>query len=286
MLDWDDYRIFLTVARTPSIRAAANELQISHSTVLRRLDRLEDKLGARLFERRTVGFRLTPAGEDVFQGVREIEESVQGIDRSVTGRDSALEGIVKVTMPDVFGHPALFPDLSKFNQRFPLIQLDVDLSYSLADLGKREADIALRITNDPPDDLVGRKIGDAYMAHYATAQYIKQHQPLEPDSAAKLIAFGNPDTWAPRPELSHLKAIGYFDNMLLRVTLACQGVGVAHLPAKVGDYEPSLVRVSQPVAVAEAWLLFHTDLRYTSRVRAVRDFLQKSMMAQFKNYLP
>ena len=281
MLDWDDYRIFLMVARTPSIRAAANELEVSHSTVLRRVDRLEDKLGARLFERRAVGFRLTAAGEDVLQGVHEIEESVQSIDRSVTGRDSALEGIVKVTMPDIFAHPVLFPDLSKFNQQFPNIQLDIDLSPSLADLSKREADIAVRITSNPPDDLVGRKIGPAFMAAFATADYFERHQPLEPDSKAQLIGYGNPDTWQCRHGFDHLNVIGYFNNLLLQVTLACQGLGVASLPIRIGDSEPGLVRISEPIQIAEAWLLYHTDLRYTSRVRAVRDFLQSSMSQHF-----
>jgi DNA-binding transcriptional LysR family regulator len=70
--------------------------------------------------------------------------------------------------------------------------------------------------------------------------------------------------------------------MLLRVTLACQGVGIAYLPAPVGDYEPNLIRLTDPVPVAEAWLLYHTDLRYTSRVRAVRDFLQESLIKQFE----
>ena len=281
MLDWDDYRIFLMVARTPSIRAAATELGVSHSTVLRRVDRLEDKLGARLFERHAVGFRLTPAGEDVLQGVHEIEESVQSIDRAVTGRDSALEGIVKITMPEVFTHPALFPDLSDFNEQFPNIQLEVDLSYSIADLSKREADIALRVTNLPPDDLVGRKVGSAYLAPYATADYIKRFQPLDQDSKAQLIAFGNPMTWKCRHGLNHLNVIGYFEHMALRTTLACQGVGIASLPIIIGDSEPTLVRVREPIKFADAWLLYHTDLRYTSRVRAVRDFLQKSMIERF-----
>ena len=284
MLDWDDYRIFLMVARTPSIRAAATELEVSHSTVLRRVDRLEAKLGARLFERNAVGFRLTPAGEDVLQGVHEIEESVQSIDRSVTGRDSALEGIVKVTMPDVFSHPALFPDLSQFNERFPNIQLDVDLSYSIADLSKREADIALRITDNPPDDLVGRKVGSAFLAPYATKDYIKRYRPLDPDSKAKHIGWGNPMTWKCRHGLDHLGVIGYFDHMSLQATLACQGVGVASLPVIIGDSEPSLVRVREPINFSDAWLLYHTDLRYTSRVRAVRDFLQKSMSEKFATH--
>jgi DNA-binding transcriptional LysR family regulator len=277
MMDWDDYRIFSMVARTPSIRAAAVELGVSHSTVLRRLDRLEDKLGARLFDRHAVGFRLTPAGEDVLEGVRDIEESVQSIDRSVTGRDSALEGIVKVTMPDIFAHPALFPDLARFSSQFPNIQLDIDLSYSLADLGKREADIAVRVTNDPPEDLIGRKMGPAYMAAYAEKEYVKKHRPHRPDSTAQHIGFGNPELWECRHGFNHLDVIGFFDNLMLQVTLARQGVGIASLPTMIGNSETKLKRISEPLQIADVWLLYHTDLRNTSRVRAVRDYLQQSM---------
>jgi DNA-binding transcriptional LysR family regulator len=266
------------VARTPSIRAAAAKLSISHSTVLRRLDRLEDKLGARLFERRTVGFRLTPAGEDVYEGSRDIEEIVQSIDRSVTGRDSALEGLVKVTMPDVFSHPALFPDLNQFNKQFPNITLDINLSYSLADLGKREADIAIRVTDNPPADLVGRKLSRASIAAYGHKDYIEHYQPHKPNSKAKRIAFGNPDTWKCVHGFGHLGVLGYFENMMLRVTLTQQGAGIAGMPTIIGDSEPSLVRVSDPIHTSDVWLLYHMDLRYTSRVRAVRDFLQNSLL--------
>jgi molybdate transport repressor ModE-like protein len=280
MLDWDDYRIFLMVARTPSIRAAADALGVSHSTVLRRVDRLEDILGARLFERRTVGFRLTPAGEDVLQGVHDIEESVQSIDRSVTGRDSALEGIVKVSMPDVFAHPSLFPDLKLFSEQFPNIQLEIDLSYTFADLSKREADLALRVTSDPPDDLVGRKLSEANMAAYAHKDYVAKHRPHEPDSTALRIASGTPDTFECLHGFEHLNIMGYFDNMMLRITLAVQGAGVASLPTIIGESEPDLVRISEPLHMADVWLLYHMDLRYTSRVRAVRDFLQQSVVKQ------
>lgn len=280
MLDWDDYRVFLMVSRKPSIRAAASELEVSHSTVLRRLDRLEKKLGARLFERRAVGFRLTAAGEDVLQGVHDIEESVQSIDRSVTGRDSALEGIVKVTMPDVFAHPPLFPDLGVFGEKFPNIQLEVDLSYSIADLGKREADIALRVTSEPPEDLIGRKLGPAYMAAYAEKSYVARYQPQESDSKAQRIAFGNPELWHCEYGFNHLAVVGFFDNMMLQLALTRQGIGVASLPVVIGEAEPDLVRISEPISRGDIWLLYHTDLRNTSRVRVVRDFLQYSVLDQ------
>ena len=275
ILDWDDYRFFLMVARTPSVRAAAIKLGVSHSTVLRRLDRLEELLGARLFDRNAVGFRLTPAGEDVLQGVHEIEESVQSIDRMVTGRDSSLEGVVRITMPEIFAHPALFPDLAALKSQFPNIKLEVDLSYSLVNLGKREADIAIRCTDNPPEDLVGRRIGRLGMAAYATQAYIDKHRPLNPDSTAELIGYGNPDIWHARHGLNHLDVLGFFDN-ILQVNLVKQGLGIGSLPNLIAEHEPELVRISEPSIQRDIWVLYHTDLRYTSRVRAVRDFLVSS----------
>jgi len=281
-MDWDDYRIFLMVARTPSIRAAALKLGVSHSTVLRRLDRLEDKLGARLFERNAVGFRLTRAGEDVVEGVRDIEESVQSIDRAVTGRDSALEGIVKISMPDVFSHPAMLPNFNELKAQFPNILPEIDLNHSVADLGKREADIAIRLTNKPSDDLVGRKVGQAYMGAYATQAYIDQYQPLDKASKAQMIAYGTPHNWQSRHGLDHLSPVGFYDDILLQLTLAKQGLGVASLPSMIADSEPLLVSITEPELFTDIWVLYHTDLRYTSRVRAVRDFLVESLLQRFE----
>ena len=280
MLDWDDYRIFLAVARTPSIRSAAEELKVSHSTVLRRVDRLEEKLGARLFERRSVGFRLTQSGAEVLQGAHDIEESVQSINRAVTGRDSALEGVVKVSMPEGFIHHALFPDLKKFAMQFPNIQLEIDLSLAFADLSKREADIALRITNNPPEDLVGRKLTSVLLAAYAHKDHVAEFKPHEPDSKALRIAYGSPATFKCEYGFGHLKVFGYFDNVLLQLRLALQGVGVVALPVLMGDTERDLVRLSEPVHVGDVWLLYHADLRYTSRVRAVRNFFEQTVFEQ------
>ncbi len=283
-MDWDDYRFFLMVARAPSIRAAASKLGVSHSTVLRRVDRLEDTLGARLFERASGGFSLTPAGEDVLLSVKEIEESVQSIDRSVTGRDASLEGLVRVSMPEVMAHPLLFPDLSKLKEQFPNINLEIELSYGLSNLHKREADIAIRFTNSPPDDLVGRKVGEFAMAAYATQTYIDEHKPSNHDSTAQLIAYGNPDVWRPRHGFDHLSAMGFFDNISLQIDLANASLGIGSLPVYIADREPKLVRISEPTMHRDIWVLYHTDLRYTSRVRVVRDFFVDGFAELFGNY--
>lgn len=281
-MDWDDYRFFLTVARTPSVRAAALRLEVSHSTVLRRLDRLEAVLGARLFERNAVGFRLTPAGEDVLQGAEEIEESVQGIDRTVTGRDSSLEGIVNISMPDIFSGIGLFPDLSKLAEQFPNIRLKIDLSYGLVDLSKREADIAIRVTDHPPEDLVGRKVGEFAMAAFATQKYIDQHKPRDPESSAKMIGYGNPDKWQPRHGFDHLQAMAYIDDIMVQLDLCKAHAGIASLPLQLAKSHEDLVQISEPTMHRDIWVLYHTDLRYTSRVRVVRDFFVESLQKKLQ----
>lgn len=276
-LDWDDYRFFLTLANAKSIRAAATQLGVSHSTVIRRLDNLEHSLDARLFERNAGTKNLTVAGEDVLRGAQEIEDSVQSISRLVTGRDSELAGVVKISMPEIFSCPSLFPDPIKFKALFPNIQLDVKQSYSIANLSKREADIAIRCTLSPPDDSVGRTVGKLFMASYATQAYIDKYQPYDNDSKAQFLGWGNPKKWKPRHGLDHLTAIGFFDNIQLQIDLAKNSVGVASLPCIMADREPELVRLCKPEFFTDIWVLYHADLRHNSRVRVVRDYLLKEL---------
>lgn len=276
-MDWDDYRIFLAVARTPSIRAAAAKLEVSHSTVLRRIERLEEKLEARLFERRNVGFRLTETGQEVLIGAEEIEESIQDIDRSVTGRDSALHGLVKISMPNAVLHPSQQLDIVAFRRRFPGILLQIDLSYDLVDLRRREADIAVRFIDTPPEDLVAKKIGTVEIAAYATQEYITKYKPLQQDSKAEIIGYGQPTTWTSPSNFEHLNVAGFFDDVLFQVELTKSGLGVGILPSAIADKEPSLVKITDPDSTVDAWVIYHPDLRQTSRVRVVRDFLVEDL---------
>jgi DNA-binding transcriptional LysR family regulator len=157
------------------------------------------------------------------------------------------------------------------------------LSHSIADLGKREADIAIRLTGMPTDDLVERRVGQAHLAAYATAAYIDQHPPLKLDSKAQLIAYGSPQNWQSRHGLEHLSPVGFYDDILLQVNLAQQGLGVASLPCMIADSEPALQRLTAPEIFTDIWVLYHGDLRHTWRVRAVRDFLMESVLRRFKD---
>lgn len=273
-MDWDNYRVFLAVAKAPSVRAAAHRLGMSHSTVLRKLKQLEETMGTRLIEPLTSGVQLTQAGEEVQAHAQLLDEQIQEMDRKVTGRDSLLSGIVRISMPDILTHPSICPDFCRFHQQFPGIKLAIELSYSAVDLARREADIAVRfIFKQPPDDLVGRRVGQNYMAPYATQRYIDLHNPGAPDSTAKIIGWGDQASWkAPKP-FRHLPALGYYDSILLQLAQTKLGLGIGYLPHVAACREQNLVQIGPPHADYNVWVLYHSDLRHTARVRAARDFL-------------
>src|SRR5215475_2498484 len=98
MIDWDDVRYFLAVARGGSVRAAAERLRVNHSTVLRRIAQLEERLGARMFEKRPSGYRLTDAGEEVLEFAEQMEASSNQLETRVFGRDQSMRGLLRVTL--------------------------------------------------------------------------------------------------------------------------------------------------------------------------------------------
>src|SRR3546814_3807191 len=93
MIDWDDVRYFLAVARGGSVRAAAERLGVNHTTVLRRIAQLEERLGAQMFEKLPSGYRLTAAGEDVLEFAEQMEASSNRLETRVFGRDQGVRGL-------------------------------------------------------------------------------------------------------------------------------------------------------------------------------------------------
>src|SRR6202041_4152852 len=98
MIDWDDVRYFLAVARGGSVRAAAERLKVNHSTVLRRIAQLEERLGTQMFEKLPSGYRLTEAGEEVLELGNQMEASSNQLETRVFGRDQNVRGLLRVTL--------------------------------------------------------------------------------------------------------------------------------------------------------------------------------------------
>ena len=280
-IDWDDVRLFLELARRGSARGAGQALGLSHSTVVRRVERLEAGLGARLFDRDFTGYRPTPAGQTLLDSALKAEEAIITADRQLHGRDASLSGEITLTMPDVLAYHFLMPELVTFTERYPEIDLKMLISYDIFDLARREADIALRVYFDnrmPPDDLVGRKLETVWSCYYASGTYLAQHDLDTREPTARWIGWGDDEPfpeWVRSSPFPHIPAYGYLNNAMLQARAVQCGFGLGTLPCFVGDALPGVVRIPgcEPYSNYELWMLTHPDLRDTARHRVFREFI-------------
>src|SRR3954467_2702898 len=178
MIDWDDVRYFLAAARGGSVRAAAERLGVYHSTVLRRIAQLEERLEAQMFEKLPSGYRLTAAGEEVVELANQMEASSLQLETRVFGRDQSVRGLLRVTLPPPLATHLLMPDLGEFARLHPDIEMEIQSSGELANLTNREADVAIRVVYDRktlPLNLHGLKgpelFGDVYMSRNRLAAW-------------------------------------------------------------------------------------------------------------------
>ena len=148
MIDWDDVRYFLAVAREGSVRAAAERLEVNHSTVLRRIAQLEEHLGAQMFEKLPSGYRLTDAGDEVLEFAKQMEVSSNRLATRVFGRDQSIRGLLRVTLAPTLATHLLMPDFADFARLYPEIEMEVLSSYEPVNLTNREADVAIRVVQE------------------------------------------------------------------------------------------------------------------------------------------
>ncbi len=283
-IPWDDLKLVLAIARTGTLAGAARALGVNHSTVFRRLNGFEDSLGVRLFDRLADGYALTLAGEEMRASAERVEHEIERLDRRIAGQDLSLSGALVVTTTDTVGRGILGPHLADFNAAYPGISLDLVLDNQNVNMSKRQADIAVRPTLDPPEALVGRKICDLAFAPYLTDAYAARHG----DGTDRL-------TWVTVDEsLAHLAAAQWFQrtqekarvalraNSLDGVFIAAKaGIGAGVLPCFMADPDPAFHRITAPIGEAGSalWLLTHEDLRRTARVRAFMDFMADALTA-------
>ncbi len=287
-LRWDDLRVFLLLARHGSARAAGSELGIAHSTVARRLEDFEARLGTTLFDRVASGYVITATGERLREHAEEMERTALAAERLVAGEDERLEGDVRVTLPLSLATGPLMVDLVAFAARYPLIDLELETSDSLLDIARREADIAIRfqrLGEAPPDQLIGRHVGVSCNAAYATVAYLAAHPPEEAASQARWLGWNEGvrrPPWIGATALPHLSSRHRLPDPLLQLHAARAGAGIALIPCMLGDADDALVRVpgSEPVALFDIWILSHPGLRDMARLRAMRDFLVAALEAK------
>jgi|SRR6185312_2308540 len=281
-MEWDDFKYFLAVARSGSLTGAAQALKTSAATVGRRITALEGRLGARLFDRAQTGYALTESGEAIRLKAEEVEEAVLSLEREAFGRDLRATGKVRVATAEDIASVIVAPKLPEFRRLHPGIVLEVVSSWEVANLTRREADVAIRTVRPTQGDYVIRQTGVWNCALYVSKPYAHAH---------KLVADVNemPEveviSWT---EEHRFRGGDWFDKHAPNAPVifaansrhihyaACKaGLGAAILPCLTADNDRDLVRLLPPQRVRSVplWLVAHRDLIRTARVRAVMDFL-------------
>lgn len=283
----DDLQLFLAIARSGSLAGAARTLRVNHSTVFRRLKILEAGLDVRLFDRLAEGYVLTEAGEALRRHAERIEDEAQAIERELSGQDVRLSGKLRLTTTDTLAGSFLAPILHAFHASHPGVGLDLLVTGSFLDLGRREADIAVRPTANPPDDLIGRRLGTIRWGVYGSPDYLQAHAPL-----VDLAAAGDHRFIGGNELIAHLVSTRWLDErvppeaVVLRTNsiVAAQhaaraGMGLAVLPHYMARRDQALRCVLSigPEVATDLWLLVHPDLRRNARVQAFMSFIATAM---------
>lgn len=274
-LAWDDLRIFLALAQSHSTRQAALRIGVNASTISRKLAALEETLGARLVERHPDGLKLTKAGADVVDAALQMNEQVRSLAQRVAGADRRLVGIVRVCAPEILAPSiarALVPMLAEHGE----LQVDLRVDDQLVDLSRHETDLAVRVSDTPPPDCIGRKLGRANVGIYASEDYWAKHPFALTDERHRWIEWPSyvkrkaAYAWLEREVPAHRVVVHASSSQAVAASVA-GGLGLAlltHVHAR--QYTTLVSRWALPDACGtDVWALTHRETSRNARVRAV-----------------
>lgn len=277
MLDWDDLRFFLALARHGSLSAAAKDLHVAQSTMGRRLASLEASLGVRLLNRTPDGYVPTQAGEGVRVHAERLEQEAMALERAVGGRDTRMAGLIRITSVEAVATHILAPCFAALHLRHPDTMIELIPNARELSLSMREADISLRLKRPDQHDLVVRRIGMLAFGLYASPAYLERHaapdieggcpghhlitqfDDIQGSAQAAWLADLAPRAQVAMQTSSHEAA----------VMATLQGGGLACLARFRADREGGLSRLHVPAAspLAEMFLVVHGDNRQVPRIR-------------------
>jgi DNA-binding transcriptional LysR family regulator len=281
-LAWDDFRLVRAVAMARGMPGAATALGVNHSTIFRRLGQIEKALGRKLFERHRTGYALTEAGEDMVALAERFDEEINSFGRKIAGSEIVPEGELRVTTNDSLLVDVLTPIFAAFQRQYPKVRLDIILSNQSLNLARRDADVAIRATDNPPDTLLGRRVARVAWALYGRAQDYPRLKKLSEQELFKERWISLGDTLGQFKLVKYARAHVAPENSVYKVSTVLglfeaveAGIGIGHLPCFIADGRKGLKRLSTlgDEFGTDLWLLTHPDLRASARVRVFLDFL-------------
>jgi DNA-binding transcriptional LysR family regulator len=288
MLDWDDLKTFLAIARHGTLSAAARVLKVSQTTMGRRLDHLHGRAGATLLERTPAGFRLTPTGAAILGEVERMEDAALALERMISGEDRRVEGLVRVTTVGALAAHILTVGLKPLHDAHPGIVIELITDNRSLSLARREADIAVRLGRFDAHETVVRKIGNMAFAVYGSLAYLEARG--EPDWAAGAPGhrtvrvqddlLDTPDGRWFSDRTAHAEPALLANSREVQLQGVMAGLGLGHLPCYLASHHANLVRLETgPPLTREIWMGVHRDTRHAPRILAVQEALVSAIAA-------
>ncbi len=283
-LSHGDLELLLALTRGRTLAGAAERLKLDTSTVFRSIKRIEKQLGELLFERGRQGYVPTDLARELALHAERIESQLQEAREAASRSGSEPSGILRITTTDTVLHGLLLPVLARFSAAHPKIDLELVAINAIADLSRRDADVAIRATRKPPEHLVGSRLGTISAAVFASRSFLERGmQPLALEHA-DWIALD--DSLADHPSVKwrrqrYPKLVPrYRCNSVLSVAGAVMcGLGVGVLPLFLMQQNPQVEIVEGPLKELDTdlWILAHPDTRHLRRVKLLFDFLKENI---------
>lgn len=291
MDNWDDLRLALAIHRAGSVSGAAKQLNLNHATVSRRLASAEERIGTRLFERIGTGMRPTAAGKKLIESASRLEKDIDALDITIAANDKRLEGPLRITAPQLIIEAMLAEIIRDFSEVYPRVEMSLNASNDIVNLHRREADVAIRISNEPAPSLFGPVATSQKAGFFASRDYLAKldtHSPTPEAHTPGYVAFHWWGTDVPKPlaEIHPTARVALVvDDMIAAVAAVRNGIGIGRMPCFVANMHDDLVPVPgcpfEPYL--DIWVLTHPELKRVERVRKFMQFAAERIRAR-KNY--
>lgn len=283
-MNWDDVRLFLSVARSGQFLSAARKLGVNHATLSRRISALEAAIGTQLFLRSTNGCELTEEGQRLLAGAERMETEMLNAQANLGRVDTAVAGTVRIGAPDGLGVSFLAPRLGRLTARYPDLKIQlvpVPRSFSLS---QREADIAITIERPEQGRLMFSKLTDYSLGLYASANYLADYgTPDDVEALKRHRRIGYVEDLIFSPSLNFTGEIMRDWDAAFEISSATgqteavrSGAGIGILHNYIAGQYPELLRIMPHLTISRSyWTAYHESARQLVRVRTVVDFLQE-----------
>lgn len=283
-LSLGDLELLLALIRGGTLQGAAERLKVDSSTVFRSIKRLEKNLGEVLFDRSKQGYMPSELAMELAVYAERIESQLQEAREVAHKTGSEPSGVLRITTTDTVLHSVLLPLMGKFSDLYPKIQLELVASNALANLSRRDADIAIRATRKPPEHLVGVKLGTLRVAVYASKDYLMRQPEQEQLDRMEWITLDEtlPDhpsqKWR-QHRFPKLKPRYRVNSVMSVAGAVVCGMGVGVVPLVVFRDNPHVHIVEGPLQELDTnlWALAHPDARNLQRVKVLFEFLRQNI---------